>query len=685
MSRLHDCLFTRDSSYLIQKSPTLNLANDFSRFVTQYFEIISTSPPHIYHSALLLAPTGSLVRRLYASLAQPLVRVVHGVPVSWGSDAAAATSRFEIELAVWSPCDRFIAISPEREITVDVLDSTTLERLHRLEPPQEMSVYSEALVFSPDSRMLTSFVRNDNLDTGSVVSWDLQTGGVASVIDWKGPPDTKVGKAHITYLGNGRMIAVLSRYDSSTIISIYDVVSGVHMHDVDHLALTNPDLTLESPYVYNIWTCGASLRFATPGPTAISVWEVGITPGAIPTEIETVSVPEFVFRPREQSDIAWIEFHPASCRLAFIQNGIGGTLLVWDARTSKFLLHKTGLDFHPPMTFSSDGRLFACTTVESEVYLWKESPAGYALFKKFTPGIRCSKPCLSPSGRSIFTFGGSMIQLWSDKSFTTPTTPTPSVSAKTLQHTHEGFVLEFLPDRPSAVVTRKKDKSVTVLNLDSGALQLSIDTSTEVYGLRSIENTIVVIGDEKAIAWDLPGGEFPPDARMDVEGSTREMDFCGLENGTVVAASISSDFRYIALIRDNIPGSQHNSLDVYCASTGRNLRKETRAFGLWFAPGESDIWCVADDEAEVFTITEDALDHTKTVTNTEYGSWGCPWGSSRGFKVAEEGWVLRRDGKRLLMLPPLWRSREADRVWNGKVLALLHGGLAEVVILELEP
>ena len=238
--------------------------------------------------------------------------------------------------------------------------------------------------FSPDSRTLASFTRNNYSDTGGLlVSWDLRTGGVVGSIEWKGPSDTAVGNACITYSMNGKEVAVLSRYESSTIISIYDVVSGMFMYDVDHRACKNQDLG--TPYVYKIWTRGESLRFATPGPTGITIWEVDFALRATPTKVESVSISDnavqtFVFKPRRQSDVYRTEFHPASCRLAFIRIGTEGTLLVWDARASKFLLQHTGVNFYASMTFSSDGRFFACSTVESGVYLWKESPTGYTLF-----------------------------------------------------------------------------------------------------------------------------------------------------------------------------------------------------------------------------------------------------------------------------------------------------------------
>jgi len=90
----------------IQESPTFDLVIDCSRFVTGYFEVINASSPHIYHSALVLAPQESIVRKLYEAYAHPFTRIVHGLPTSWDTNTAATV----IFLAVWSPCNSFIAI-----------------------------------------------------------------------------------------------------------------------------------------------------------------------------------------------------------------------------------------------------------------------------------------------------------------------------------------------------------------------------------------------------------------------------------------------------------------------------------------------------------------------------------------------------------------------------------------------
>jgi WD40 repeat protein len=639
----------------------------------------------------VLTPRESIVRQIYKSHVQPFVRVVQGVSAFWDSSVATATNPSRIKLAVWSPCNRFIAISPGRSKPVDILDSATLQLLQSLEFPLNVPLESVASAFSPDSRTLTYLIRGlDHLGVGEfVVTWDLQTGGVVGAIEWKGPPDPRVGEIYITHSINGKVVAILSVYESSAIISIYDVVSSVHIHNVDHRRPTNPDLGLEV-FAGTIWTHGASLRFAFLKPTGFTIREVGFTPGATVVEVETFSIPDNIgemlsgyFPPTSA------EFHPPSCRLAFVTNG--RSLVVWDLQTSRFLLHEAHISSFRPFAFSSDGRFFACTTSESSIYIWRESSNGYTIVRKLIPSTtsrtRSPEPLLSPDGESIIAFYGNTIQLWHTKNSTTATS---SVLPQALQNTGQEICLEFLSDEPLAVTARWGGRTITVVDLNSGLPQLTIDTSIRVYGLRAIANTIVAIGDQKAVTWNIPGGNFPPGARMNAEDKAHTIHFDQPADRTVSAASISLDSQYVAFL--GYTSGEGYILDVSCTSTTKNLRIPLRTSlvptTLWFAPGGHDLWCATENfEAEVSTITQGTLYHTRTVPGIEYGTWGCPWGSSCGHQITDEGWVFRRDGKRLLMLPPLWRSSFGAKevVWNGKFLGLLHGALLEPVILELEP
>jgi len=595
--------------------------------------------------------------------------------MSWDQNTAAITCPSTIELAVWSPCDRFIAITWGDATTVDVLDSVTLQRLQTFEYPRDVSIVFIALGFSPDSRILSAA---GYWDGDFVVSWDLQTGGVTSVVRWEG--QIRLAEVpSITYSANGKMVGVFYWYrmDPSITILTSNVTSGVC---VDHHSIDGG-----IPLSKDIWACGGSLRFATAGATTITIWEVGVTSGATPTEVETLPLPDSfnptVFPYLHYDDInEWFRFLPAPCRLAL---AFEDKVTVWDVRNSKCLLHCTDTEFFPNMSFSSDGRFFACSTTRSEVYLWKESPTGYILHDKLAVFSTVDPiPLLSPNGESIVVFGDRTIRLWHTKSLTTP----PSNILTQAPQRARSFVLDFSPDGTLAVIARQRDDTVTVLNLKSGIPQLTIDASIGVCGLRVIGNTVVVIGAWKAITWNLPAGDFVPDARVGIEDSSWTINFPDgdRELEDTLGASISSNSRRIALIARNKLSSEY--LLIYDTSTGWSLgRRYTMGHTPRFSPDGYNIWCANRGEAEVWRIGGwPVLKPLEQAADIEDPQKASPWGSSLGYRVTNDWWILGPDGKRLLMLPPPWQSDAVQRVWKGRFLALLHGGLPETVILELD-
>jgi len=730
-----------------QESSIIDLANECSRFVTGYFDIISASAPHIYHSALVLTPKTSIVRKLYEAHAHPFVRVVHGASMLWDPNTAAAMRPRNIEVAVWSQCGKFIAIAQKEDVTVDILDSVTLQRLQTLELPQGMTTFRRAFVFSPDSRMLTaSCCGGDHSNREpSVISWDLQTGGLVGIIERREPCEIVSCRPSITYSANGKLVAVCYWHPRAVVISISDVVSGVYLHShlldspfgdgdlyygdclaeddnfssdsssdsdggsvwdgsrVSKRNLAPNDFPVSDKsnvqVSNNIWTHGESLRFATVGPTTITIWEVGFASESPPTEVETLPVPDSVRTAipfREPKYIPeQVQFLPASCRLAIIHQG---KVLVWDTRNYKSLLSQTDTRCCPGMSFSSDGRFFACSTTGYEILLWKESPTGYVLHRTLASSTGNPSLLLSPSGESIVTFGDRTIRLWHTKSFTAPTS---SISTQTHQSTGD-FILDFSPDRTSAITARREDSVIRVLDLESGALQLTIDAGMGIYGLRVIEDGVAVVGDGKVITWNIPAGDRIPNARMNVDDSTRAINFSSPGKDKVFTASISPDLHHVSLATPHVtrlitPELRAHCLRIYTPSAGGYPEDSIKAGPYlttgnttWFAPDGRSLWCVGtgEFEPEMWMVTAEhgltsPLGESGKV-DTEHPPEGYPWGSSHGYRATDDGWVFGPDGKRLLMLPSPWQSAASRRVWNGRILALLHGALPEPVILELD-
>jgi len=134
-------------------NPLLATATDCLRFVTEFFEVISLSAPHIYHSALQLAPHSSMIHELYGQQIQSLTsRVVTGIPTSWDSCTASAGAASEVCHAVWSPCGQFVVVGLES--VVEVRDSNTLEKLYIPKPPHGIIYLPHSLAFSPDGCLL---------------------------------------------------------------------------------------------------------------------------------------------------------------------------------------------------------------------------------------------------------------------------------------------------------------------------------------------------------------------------------------------------------------------------------------------------------------------------------------------------------------------------------------------------
>ena len=588
--------------------------------------------------------------------------------MSWNASTVATTRPSVVDEVAWSPCNRFIAITWRGARTVDILDPATLERLQTLESPQGIPMTFKSFDFSPDSRILTCSSCDDpDPPDGElcVVSWDLQTGGIVSVIKCRRPVRKHPGTPSITYSVNGEMVGVSTsfpHFSKDSDVFICDIASGI---------LIRSHLFNDTALLLNlIWTHGESFRFATAGSTTITIWEVGFTSGATPTEVETLPSPDnFAHKV--------VEFLPTVCRLALVPQD-GGQVQVWDARNSRYLLECTDTLFYGPTSFSSDGRFFACTTSGFETYLWKESPVGYILHGILASNAPYPTPLLSQNGESIVTHSGSVIQLWRTKSSTTLPS---SILTQTPRSTEE-FILEFSPGGTLAVVAKRKDNMVTVLDLKSGVPRLTINASIEVYGLGVIGNAIVAIGSQMVITWDLPAEDYASGAQMGLEDSSLTIQLHDSPPKYLVGASISPDSRHIALCVTY-------ALHIHSGSTGEHLWKESRSRWQkpWFSPDGSDIWCIdRSGETEVWRVggRRKGLELLERTVDVGYPPEGYPWASSHGYRVTNDWWILGPGGKRLLMLPPPWQSYPMDRRWERQFLALLHEGLSEPVILDLE-
>ena len=624
-----------------------------------FFEVISISAPHIYHSALPQSPQTSAVRKLYEPYARPLARVVWGIPISWEPAVATVRHRGGISVSTWSPCSRYIAVSYDDPPTINILDAATLEQLHTFEPWKPFGWLS----FSSDSRLLTQF----SGDHEEVTTWDLQTGGRISTI----PPALYMCSECFssTYSIDGKMVAVAYReqFNETTGISTYNLLSGTRMY--------SHHVSEAERVVASIWTHGECLRFVTLKPGTITVWQVGFA------SIDTLAKVESFPTPTDIDYLGGMLFLPTRFLFAFA--GLG----IWDVRDSKFLLKIQNRDPFSTMSISSDGRFFAYQARDTGIDIWEESPAGYVHRRKLESGFSLySSALLSPNGKSIITSQSCETKLWRTTDSiafpsSVPTEPIPS----------QDFLLDSSPGGSFAVTARRKDSMVTVVDLKSGNPRLIIDTGMEIYGLWVTGNTITVFDGRRIVAWKLPGGDHVLDTKVTIDDSVRTitLDPPIPNSRWRKTTAISRHLNCVVTFSWGIEEPGYH-LDIHDMSTGNHLVGviTQKVHTLWITPdgcgvrflapeGHVGGWEIVGGEGSGVVGLEPLLDNMCS-------SGGNPLESPHGHRVADDGWIFNSRKERLMWLPHRWRGYKEGRKWDGRFLGLLHGQLPEPIIIEFD-
>ncbi|KAF9644164.1 hypothetical protein BDM02DRAFT_3122307 [Thelephora ganbajun] len=462
------------------------------------------------------------------------------------------------------------------------------------------------------------------------------------------------------------MFGVLIDRSDAFPIRTYNVHSGTHIY-------SHP---VEGQVVPNIWTHGECLRFAVVKSGSITTWEVGFASRNTPTEVESLPLPDDFSYDQHRSNV----LHPTLSQLAYTHSNCK-IVHVWDARNSKFLLNEY-IDHPLWISFSSDGRFFTCRTGPFQFYLWKVSPTGYILHRTLNSELWFLNQLMSPNGESIFLFGFEAIQL-------SRTMDSATFSRK---HDHMEFIVEFSPDETLAAVTRFGENTITVLDLKSGDPLSIIDAGMKVHGQRVTGSSVVTVGREKVVTWNLPARDHVLNTEANVNDNIQAATsiICpGVQFSMFM--SISPDLHTVAMMDYNLR-SRSYSLHLHDVPTERCLGDVRMSEGGYgrprFTSDGRQVWCVTGGEANGFTIVEGSKSgviELEQLEPTDQPPSTPPWLSSRGYQIMDDRWILGSSGKRLLRLPPHWRSVEVEaRTWSGRFLALLHSTLPEAVILELE-
>ena len=348
--------------------------------MTNFFEVINLSATHIYHSALELSPTSSIIRKLYYHRRiTSLPRVVTGTPESWPQTISTYGRENHKGPCIWSPCGRFIAA--QMGGAVDIRNQLTLELITTLHPTETIPHLKGPLAYSPDGRSIAC-----TSDT-AIIIWDVQTGGVAKEIK------CSANSVSLVWSSDGRMICTINLGGWGDFI--------VHKYDTSGTTLSSH--TLLSRDIPHLWTDEESFWVLTtlwgkyPNGHTIDIFNVGSTSL---TKIRSFALP------RTNGAVVG-SFSQTTHRISISD---GDSIRILDMQSSECLLNEPlQLSSH---CFSSDGSRFAAYG-QIEIYVWEYGSGRYVLLGEFQcHHVSISPLRFSPTPSSILGRANGILQVW---------------------------------------------------------------------------------------------------------------------------------------------------------------------------------------------------------------------------------------------------------------------------------
>jgi len=426
----------------------VDTAKDCFYFVTKFFEPISVSATHIYHSALELSPLSSIIRKLhYHRRLTRFPRVEIGIQDSWDPfiDIPTLLSR-----QCWSPCGQFIAI--QTRDGVKIRDAQTFEVVSTFQCASRTIPVNPS--YSPDGHFLAC--HNDGPSGSNIIIWDIQTGGVVKKLMVYFPQAC-------TWSPEGGVVVTLSHFGK---VDMYDVASGTTIMS-GHIS--------SSGYSY-IWTHNKSMRIMVQDKTTtIYVFEIG--PDRALTKIGSFSI--------QLEDYRIDSFSPTTHRISVSVIGKPRQLVILDIRNSGRLLVKKGFSWSH--SFSSDGGRFAAS-LYGGFHIWNYDGSCYIPWRQFP--FSSDRALFSPTLPLILVNCSSTLRLLR--------LDTPSIAPATRIPQ-----LDIFRSGAHIAIAHYQGKTITITNLLSQIPSQFIDTDFKISGLGVTGSVLIVRGPKVVVAWLL--------------------------------------------------------------------------------------------------------------------------------------------------------------------------------------
>jgi len=470
-------------------------------------------------------------------------------------------------------------------------------------------------------------------------------------------------------------LEVLSMYGVLETLHVYDVLKGVQLsevllpsrayHEHTHWGHRDSDLLVTSSEI--------------DGKIMIDTWD--------PQPISSPPFPvieSFLLQPHEGK----FSFSPVSFHASFLTTR---EVVILNVRDSKILLRteKTDREYCGwSGRFSPDGRFFAYMTEADEIHVWKNMSTSYVPWSNLVPQFPEPRGfAFSPSATSILIWGKYGIELL-DNHLRPPSPKNTRHRCRTGAH-----LVACSADGTHIATARSLEGVVTILDPLLDTPQRHINTNMRILDIKIFDNVLFVADEHELVSWDLGVVGTGRDAHGVRRATLDRILGTGLFTLSNDCSQIAVAARRTVLLYDI---KTQEILNEYAMENmGQGLPRRFTTVDIWdirFSPDGHQLWLLLQGGSpphycETLHTTKDLRSAGATWESLEDGwSQGSRF-PPPGYRIwVGSGWVEGPGGKKLLWLPPNWRTeRMTEAMWDGNFLALVGGHHPEPIIIEFRP